>query len=343
MYKYGIRGLPAKLLQSYLTNRVQVTKINNSFSSIQQVTCGVPQGSILGPLLFNLYINDLPKASKFSIRLFADDACLTLRHKNPDTLESLINQELNTVNNWMSINKLSVNYTKTNYVIFTKNKSQKQYNIYMNDKLLESVDEIRYLGVHIDKKLDWKIHINKIKSKLTSASYILSKMRHYADAHTLKLLYYCLAYPYLNYCVTAWCGAPKSILQPLIRLENKIIRIITNNNYTSPTKPIFLTLKTLPFNLIYTYNLSILMYKIQNPIITGSYNLLPLEQRHNYNTRLVNSQNYFQNFHRTNLGKSTSSAKGITVWRNVPSEFKSLPLFLFKNKIKQYLINSLNE
>ena len=85
------------------------------------------------------------------------------------------------------------------------------------------------------------------------------------------------------------------------------------------------------------------MYKIQNPIITGSYNLLPLEQRHNYNTRLVNSQNYFQNFHRTNLGKSTSSAKGITVWRNVPSEFKSLPLFLFKNKIKQYLINSLNE
>ena len=112
--------MPAKLLHSYLSNRSQATLVNGYKSLPSEVKCGVPQGSILGPLLFLIYINDLARVSSFDVRLFADDACLILDDKNPKRLQNNINHELNKINNWMKINKLSINYDKTNYMIFTK-------------------------------------------------------------------------------------------------------------------------------------------------------------------------------------------------------------------------------
>ena len=343
LYKFGIRGLALKLIGNYLNDRKQFTKINNIMSEPQQITCGIPQGSILGPLLFNLYINNLPKISKFSVRLFADDACLTLRDKNVSKLENLTNQELIKINNWRKLSKLSINYSKSNYIIFSKTNDNKQYNISIEGNILERVKEVRYLGVYIDEKLSWKSHINKLKSKLISASYILSKLRYCVDIPTLKMVYFSLVYPKLNYCVTAWGGIAKSNLQPIVNLQKKIIRIITYKSYISPTKPIFLQLKTLPFNSIYMLNLSILMYKIQNKLITGSYNLIKLDDKHNYNTRLATNNNFFQNYNKTNIGKSTCSAQGSKLWTTIPTNIKSLPLHLFKNKMKEYLLSSLKE
>ena len=105
LYCYGIRGLPAKLLESYLNNRTQSTCTNGKKSSSSNVNCGVPQGSILGPLLFLMYINDLPNVSSFDVRLFADDACLLLDNKCPNSLQSNVNVELNKISNWLKVNK----------------------------------------------------------------------------------------------------------------------------------------------------------------------------------------------------------------------------------------------
>ena len=296
LYKYGIRGLPAKLISNYLTNRYQVTKTNHEISSPEPVTCGVPQGSILGPLLFILYINDLPLCSKFSIRLFADDACLTVHKRNSDELENITNQELVKINNWMNANRLTVNYTKTNYIIFTRSNIQKQFTITMDTNKLERVENTRYLGVQLDQKLNWNSHLKTLKSKLNSASYILSKLRHYLDVPSLKMVYYSLVYPSLNYCVTNWGGSPKTTLKPIVTTQKKILRFITHNSYDSHTNPIFLHHKILPFTQIYQLNLATLMHKIKNNAITGSYHLIPLNQQHSQNTRLSKSGNYFQQF-----------------------------------------------
>ena len=196
----------------------------------------------------------------------------------------------------MNANRLTVNYTKTNYIIFTRSNIQKQFTITMDTHKLERVENTRYLGVQLDQKLNWNSHLKTVKSKLNSASYILSKLRHYLDVPSLKMVYYSLVYPSLNYCVTNWGGSPQTSLQPIITTQKKILRFITLNSYDSHTKPIFLHHKILPFTQIYQLNLAILMHKIKNKAITGSYHLIPLNQQHSQNTRLSKGGNYFQKF-----------------------------------------------
>ena len=123
--KYGLRGLPAQLIKDYLSGRKQATVENSLHSNLENIKCGVPQGFILGPLFFSIYINDLPNISSFQVRLFVDDACLIYRNKNISQLEQNVNSELVKVNDWLKINKLTVNYLKTKYIMFTKKKIKK--------------------------------------------------------------------------------------------------------------------------------------------------------------------------------------------------------------------------
>ena len=217
--QYGIRGLPAKLIGDYLNDRFQSTVINNIKSEPERIVCGVPQGSVLGPLLFLIYINDLPNACSLDVRLFADDACLLQSHNNIVQLQSIVNNQLIKVNNWLKINKLSINYSKSNYIIFTKQRIQKTLNINMEGNELERVRETKYLGVILDEKLNWKSHLEHIKSKISRGSYILSKLRHYVNIKTSITIYFSLIYPYLNYCITTWGATSNSNLLPIVRLQ----------------------------------------------------------------------------------------------------------------------------
>jgi len=112
--KYGVRGLPLKLFKNYLTNRKQYTIVNETVSDLKNIICGVPQGSTLGPLMFIIYINDLPLVANLQVRLFADDTNITASHDDIDCLEKIVNTELNNISNWMKLNKLPINYKKLN-------------------------------------------------------------------------------------------------------------------------------------------------------------------------------------------------------------------------------------
>ena len=109
--KYGLRGISAQLIENYLSDRKQITVVNGSHSNLENVRCGVPQGSILGPLFFSIYINYLPNISSSQVRLFADDACFIYKNKNISQLEQNVNLELIKINDWLKINKLSINYS----------------------------------------------------------------------------------------------------------------------------------------------------------------------------------------------------------------------------------------
>ena len=221
MHKYGIRGLAGDLLRSYLTGRSQTTRANGKTSEPGRVTCGVPQGSILGPLLFNIYINDLATASDLTVRLYADDACLTFSHNNLTFLQNKLNKELNLISDWLKVNKLSVNYSKSNYLIFSNTKHKHKFDIKMNENTLKQVHDINYLGVCLEESLTWKKHLEAVQTKISKASYLISKIRHYVDLATLKILYYSLVFPHINYCITVWGGTYKSSLLPIIRLQKK--------------------------------------------------------------------------------------------------------------------------
>ena len=343
LYNYGVRGLPLKLFQNYLTNRTQQTIINNYKSTPLPITCGVPQGSILGPLLFNIYINNIIDSSNFKIRLFADDACLSYSSNNPVNLNKIVNNELENINNWRIKNKLTVNFSKSNFMVFSRKKLNFEYKITMEGKQLNKVKETKYLGVILDEKFSWKGHINHLVNKISRASYILSKIRYYVDLPILKMLYFSLVHPHLIYCLTAWGGTSPSILKPIVTLQKKIIRIITFSSFNSPSATIFIKLNILPFDQQYKQNLSILMHKIYNNNITGTYNLTLTNKIHNLNTRSSKNQNFYQNFSKLNIGLNSFVPKGIKCWNKIPINIKNKPLHIFKKQLKQHLINSFKE
>jgi len=142
--KYGIRWLLLKLFQSYLSNRKQFTIVNDIPSTMHKITCGVPQGSTLGPLHFIIYTNDLPLATKLQVRLFADDTNVIATHDQKESLEKLVNNELQNISNWTKVNKLSINYSKTEYIIITNKKVKPQCII----KLMKTL---------LNKRLMWHI------------------------------------------------------------------------------------------------------------------------------------------------------------------------------------------
>ena len=153
---YGFRGNALELIKSYLTNRVQYTKIGNSKSKHLKIDCGFPQGSSLGPLLFILYVNDLPQVSEFSTTLFADDTYLALSDKSLVSLETKVNTQLQNIDIWLRRNKLSLNYSKTTYLLCNKHPYQSiktKFTVVMNEKVLRRSDFLKYLGVYIDEKL----------------------------------------------------------------------------------------------------------------------------------------------------------------------------------------------
>ena len=154
-----IKGSLHKMITSYLSNRYQITKINNEFSEKSHVITGVPQGSILGPLLFILYINDMPQISNIgSFYIFADDTAVMVSAKNVDRLQNKLNELVPIITKWFQANRLTLNATKSNYQIFSRNKV-KDISIMLQDILIERKPCVRYLGVYIDENLKWHSHI----------------------------------------------------------------------------------------------------------------------------------------------------------------------------------------
>ena len=180
---YGIRGVFNSCLRSYLTDRKQTTEVNNVVSQAESTLCGVPQGSVLGPLLFLLYINDIYKSSSlFAFYLFADDTSIILANNNLKDLETLVNRELG--NEWLKADKLSLNIKKTIFVIFCPR--QKNMPFIPRIRILDSVtntyaylemkDYVKYLGLMIDSNLSWKYHIESICHIISKSIGIIAKI-----------------------------------------------------------------------------------------------------------------------------------------------------------------------
>jgi len=187
-------------------------------------TCGVPQGSALGPLLLLLYVNDLPLVSNFETILFADDTMLSLSANAMHELTTKINQELGSVDNWLKYSKLSLNYSKTQYMLFTKQNEyiDTNFNVQISNHLLSRTECVKYLGVIIDNKLIWKPHISLVKKQVSKASGIICKLRHNIPFRSLKTVYYSIVYSHLRYAITGWGSSSFSPLNILNIIHNKL-------------------------------------------------------------------------------------------------------------------------
>jgi len=219
---YGIRGICNNWFQSYLSNRKQYTVINSKSSSFRLITCGVPQGSILGPILFLIYINDIENVTSLNLLSFADDT--TVYSSNPDInkLTEYMNIELYKLSDWFFANKLSLNVGKTKYAIFTPSGKQihaQNKTIKLNNVTISREKSIKFLGLHLDEHLTWKMHITKLKSKLSSALFVLNKIKNILSCKALKTVYYALFHSHLMYGIQAWGSA--TFINQIFKMQKK--------------------------------------------------------------------------------------------------------------------------
>ena len=220
LYHIGIRGITHKLLEHYLTDRYQFVKIEDKCSTIKPIIRGVPQGSILGPLLFLVYINDLGTDPNWQgdLILYADDTAMI------DELNSN-SDDKNLLQNWMSENRVAYNSEKTKFVVFEK-RTVKYSNIKIGDNEISSIESYKYLGIFFDKKLNFEVHITKVIQKLARHSGILYKLRETLNKR--QLIQYIRSYvsPVVQYGALLYGLGPKSKLQKILLLQKKLIRIV---------------------------------------------------------------------------------------------------------------------
>ena len=342
--KYGITGTSLLWFRNYLLNRSQYVKIGSCESKRQTMICGVPQGSTLGPLLFLLYINDIPNCStKLSFRLFADDTNIFLSCNNYDLLKQTINEELQKVIHYCNINKLSINFSKSNYMIISSShKNVKDLDI----SNISRKSYVKYLGIYIDEHLTWYRQISHVNQKISKNIGILYKLRHYVNLKTLFSLYYALIYPYLIYGIMSWDNTYKGSLQKIVRKQNQCIRCIFFLSKNENLEPYFKISDILRLESVFQYKIAIFTKTLLTPntMYPSAFNdiITPISEIHNYNTRLSSKQNIFRPSIRTNYGKFTFKYTSSLIWQFVPDDLKSLPLKSFKSKLKKFLINCQN-
>jgi len=289
---YGIRGTPLNWLADYLKNRKQYVSYNNYNSSMANITIGVPQGSILGPLLFLLYVNDIVLVSdKLSYILYADDTNIFMSGKSLTYISNVLNNELKMLNEWFLCNKLSLIVAKTHYMIMSS--QGKRYNpddchIYFGGHILDRVSSTKFLGVIIDDKFTWKLHIDYIYNKLSKAIGIIRRASQLLYGESLQMLYNSLIKPHFTYCITIWGNSFKTYIHKLYILQKRVVRIISRSEFHSHTAPLFQTYNIMTVYELYIYFVGLFIYKsLNNNIPYCNVFHRNINQRNSQNLRSV--------------------------------------------------------
>ena len=346
LHHYGIRGSALDWFRSYLSNHQQFVTYNYVSSDTKTIKCGVPQGSILGPLLFLIYINDLANICQYTMPiLFADDSNLFTNGTDVRKIELELNEELRNIASWLKINKLSLNVNKTQYMVFTRKLNKiEDIVLKVEGKTIERVTQTKFLGVIIDEKLTWRNHVNYIATKIAKGIGILIKARFYLSKETLVSLYYTFIYPYLTYCNSVWGDSFLYNLNRLHVLQKKVVRIISHANWKAHTEPLFKELEILPIKDINIYIIAQFMFRFNNGLLPEIFDnfFTTNDKIHSYDTR--SKKHLHPPVLKSELGRKGIRRRGMFIWNQIISLDIQLdtsqPVFkqICKRLIRQRLI-----
>jgi len=330
---YGIRGVCNDWFRSYLQNRQQYVTINSAKSQLKETTCGVPQGSILGPILFIIYMNDINASTSLKLLSYADDTTIYSSHTEVTKLFSNLNNELPSLDDWFRANKLALNVKKTKFSIFSPQKVaiDEQHILTLNNSNILRENPTKFLGLHIDEQLTWTTHINKIKSKLASSLFIINRAKHFLPHEALKSIYYTLIHSHLIYGIAIWGNS--SHVHKLFTMQKKAIRIINNKSKNSHTEPLFKRENILKIQDLYSIHACLLAYDYIHTNLPPSFNEFFSAPRHN--AILTRQQNFLGHPRpRTQFSAKAPNHAIPHIWNLLDNDTRTIPL---RNQLKSLL------
>ena len=347
---YGIRGIANKWFSSYLTNRKQFVTISGYDSSIANIYFGVPQGSVLGPLLFLIYINDLHQAMKYcKIRHFADDTNLLIKNAQIKQLQKHINIDLKQLCNWLKANKISLNSGKTELIIFRHPNKKLNYDlkIKINGKKLLQSSAVKYLGILLDPFLNWSAHVSSLAPKLNRAAGMLAKVRHFVTTPTLRNIYFGIFSSLLTYGAQVWGQFFNQHILRLTKIQNKVMRILNFANFRDDPTPLYNKSRILKLsdhikleNFMYVHNS--LRDNLPMPL-RSTFQLAT--NLHNISTRGAKTDKIVLPKVRTICGLHSINYQSVASWNYIVSILPNSTTHLIskaicKKNITEYFINS---
>ena len=322
LHHYGVRGQTNNLFKSYLTNRKQFVKIGESESKYQSINCGVPQGSVLGPLLFLIYVNDIASRCPLgNIRLFADDTNVFVENENLDQLYENAKTILDYLYKWFKVNKLTVNSKKSSFTIFTTNHLRNNNNfvdnITVNNEKILINSSTKYLGVTIDQELSWKEHVQELCNGLKCLFPIFYNIRTYLTIEHIRTIYYTLIYSRVKYGLAVYGTANSGIIEKIQILQNQLLKVLTEKPYRYCTNKLHNELK------IFKQEILTFVHNFKNeklPLVFSNY-FTTFSQIHGINTRNRNT-NFIIPKVSSNLGSTSITFEGAVLWNNLDKKMK---------------------
>jgi hypothetical protein len=329
-------------LKSFLSDRSQRVVLNATFSFQEFVPCGVPQGSILGPLLFCMFINDLPlslKDGRVACDLFADDGSLHTSSSNTATLETSLQHELDNVTQWCNSNKMVINPKKTkSMLIASRQKHQRaplSLNLSLGPDLIEQVDSHKVLGITIDDEMRWHVQVNNVCKTVSRNIYLLCKLKHYLITDALKSFFYAHCLSHINYASNVWCSAGEVHIKKLNSFHRRAAKIIAPNPFLSTDEKLQ-SANILPLSKQFDFNTAVMVFKIRHGLAPAYLERLLI----NSNSRFTEG-NYLLPKTRIDLYKSSFAFAGAKVWNSLPATVKACrTLSMFKKSARKYFLSN---
>ena len=326
--------------RNYLTQRRQITTVNGNESQSSFVQNGVPQGSILGPLLFIMFLNDLTKVvEKCSMSLYADDTCVYYASKNPQELESALNNDLSLMANWFSHNHLILNIKKCNYMVIGSQARLAPFRnikIQTNNTQLERVNQCKYLGVIIDSNLTWNQQIDSVRLKAVRNLHLLRRARYFIDKPTALTLYHTLLQSHFDYCCTIWMNGHITHLRRLQIIQNRALRIVMQVDNRFNRKTLYNTLKTDCLFDRWKKQALLLIYKLLNNLLPQSLCSRIQRRESSYNIRNYDTVISLPK-PKTNYLKNSALYSASKLFNSLPQEIRTTySINMFSRALSDY-------
>jgi hypothetical protein len=317
--------------RSYLSERQQLVDVSGTFSEPCKITCGVPQGSILGPLLFLIYVNDMPAVVKNKLLLYADDSAILVSGKSRASIEKDLTEDLEMVNNWLVDNKLSLHLGKTESIIFgskQKLKSNRCLDITCNGQVIKSTSSVKYLGATLDQSLTGESMASSIIKKANSRLKFLYRKQAYLTEHTKRLLVSSIIQCHFDYACSFWYhGLTKFWKDKLQVTQNKIARFLLNLEHRSHIdKQHYKTLNWLQFSSRVEQITLCHVFRIKHGLSPEYMNqhFITQDSIHSYNTRSAKHGSFVPPKVK-GFGIKSFSYVGVKLWNMLPIHIRQLP------------------